>query len=206
MFAAIRAAGAAAVADVIALPASEKDRESLRNQFAAAANGKMALVDAFNVFKGVDGTVTPRSSTGVNALMADGSVRFIRDSLNLQLRQALQLGVYGEKWESLPGATLQDVGEKTPESQQPVGFGMMYILNSAFVADPSSARSLAALPAQADDSFQRGDLAGMKTAMENYVALEKSLAQKPLPLISPIGEQTLSGWGSSMYQYSCCYY
>lgn len=204
MFAAVRAAGAAVVADLLSLPASAKDREQLTSQFAAAANSRMSLSDAFEAFKGPDGKVSLRSahSAGANWAMSDGSVRFIKDSINYHIRQAMQFGVYGEKWETLPGVALTEIDGKAPGSQEPVGFGMLKTLTTSFLFDQPAARAQLDLLAQAEAASQRGDSAAMKEALRQYLSLTKSLSEAPRPLISPLGEQTIGGWGSSMWQYA----
>lgn len=204
MFAAVRAAGAAVVADLLALPESAKDREVLTSGVARAANSSSALADAFETFKGTDGKVSLRSvhSGGVNVLMSDGSVRFIRQSIDNHIKHALQLGVYGEKWEAVPGVGLAAIDRKAPGSQEPVGFGMLKSLTSSFYFDPVAARAQLDLLEQAESAAQRRDNVAMTEALNKYVALIKGHSEAKLPLLSPGAAQTLGGWGSSMYQYS----
>jgi len=204
MFAAAREAGAVAVAELLALPDTEADRAQLTGQMAPASNSRAALVHAFEALKGIDGKVSFESifRGGVNVAMADGSVKFIRDSLNLRLRHALQLGVYGEKWESLPGVGIEAVDGKAPGSQEPVGYSMIRSLTVTFNGSTTAAQGQLDLLAQAEAASKRGDLPAMKEALKQYLARTKAMAELPLPLISPIGHQTLTGWGSSMYQYA----
>ena len=204
MLAAVREAGAAVVADLLSLPASSKDRDSLTRQFAAATKAPMAVSDAFDAFKGADGKISLKSvhSGGVNFAFSDGSVRSIRNSIGDHIWRAMQLGVYGEKWETLPGVALADMDGKAPGSQEPVGFGMLRSLTTSFFSDLSVERTQLDLLAQAEAASQRGDTAAMKEALTKYLALTKSLSEQPRPLITPLGAQILGGWGSSMYQYS----
>jgi prepilin-type N-terminal cleavage/methylation domain-containing protein/prepilin-type processing-associated H-X9-DG protein len=204
MFAAVREAGAAAIAELMELPKTEAERGRLASQMTAAANDPIGVREAFNALKGVDGRVSPQSvfNGGVNVALADGSVRFIRDSLNAQLMRAMGFGTYGEKWQTLPGISLGDVDGKAPGSQQPAGFEMLRSATSAFVSDPAAERSLLELLRQAESASRQGDTNGMREALKKYVAQTQSLGNLPLPLISPLGQQTLGGWGSSMYQYA----
>jgi len=48
----------------------------------------------------------------------------------------------------------------------------------------------------------QNDAAGVQTAMKKYVSRVEALSELPLPLISPVGRHTLTGWGASMYQYA----
>ena len=201
MFAAVRAAGGALVADVLALPASSTDRDSLTNQFAAAANSRMSLSDAFQAFKGADGRVSFQSvHAGVNLAMSDGSVRFIRSSID-PIWRAMELGVYGEKWETLPGVSLSQMDGKAPGSQEPVGFGMLKSLTTSFFFDTSAVRTQLDLLAQAEAASRSGDTAGMKAALTKYLNSTKSYSELPRPLISPLGAQTVGKWSHSMHYY-----
>jgi prepilin-type N-terminal cleavage/methylation domain-containing protein/prepilin-type processing-associated H-X9-DG protein len=119
MFNAVRGAGKAIFSDLIAVVPSAKDRDWLTDRFVPTANSRSSLVDAFDAYKGADGKVSLQSAHigGVNALMGDGSVRFIRDTIHGRIFQAMQLGVYGEKWETLPGVSLSEIDGKAPGSE-----------------------------------------------------------------------------------------
>jgi prepilin-type N-terminal cleavage/methylation domain-containing protein len=204
MFAALRAVGGAVVADLLALPPSAKDRDSLMAQFAAAANARTAVVDAFNTLRDVDGKVSFNSAvrSSGNFAFGDGSVRSISQSIPQLIRDAMQLGVYGEKWERLPGVDLPQIDGKAPASQQPVGFDMMRSLTRSYLFDPAAVRAQLDLLAQAEAASKRGDNGAMRVALGKYLKLLTNFSAAQPALVSPLGHQTLGGWGSSMYQYA----
>ena len=204
MFAAVREAGGVAVAELLALPRTAAERDQLTSQIAGAANAPMELQQAFDAFKGSDGKVSLRSIStgGVQFSMGDGSVRMIRSSLIANILRAMQLGVYGEKWESLPGISLSEVSAASPGAQIPVGFSMLRSLTASFVSDPPSLARLLSLLDQAETASRQGDLPAMKKALQTFVSQTQTLGALPAALISPVGRQTLTGWGSSMYQYA----
>jgi len=199
MFAAVRAAGAAIIADLMALPESAKDRQMLDSGYAAALGAPLALQDAVNALKGPDGKVSLKSihSGGVNVAFSDGSVRSISQSINYHLRNAMQLGVYGEDWEALPGVELPQIDGKAPGSVDPLGFELLRSLTTSHIHDPAASRAQLALLARADAASQRGDYAGMKAALGEYLARTRQLMKGPVPVISPVGGHTLGKIGGA---------
>jgi prepilin-type N-terminal cleavage/methylation domain-containing protein/prepilin-type processing-associated H-X9-DG protein len=204
MFAAVRAAGAVAVEELLSLPQTALEQERLTQQVAGSANDPLSVQQAFDSLKGTDGKVSFASihSGGINALLMDGSVRSIRSGGVVKVFDAMQLGVYGERWQTLPGIELADLKAKSPAAVQPVGFEMMRSLTTSFVPNATAARTLLELLAQAESSTKQGDSTGMKAALKTYIERVRAFGALPLPLISPIGVETLGGWGSSMYQYA----
>jgi prepilin-type N-terminal cleavage/methylation domain-containing protein len=202
MFAAVRAAGATVVADMLSLPASSTDRDSLTSQFAAAANSGMSVNDAFNAFKGADGKVSFQSvHNGLNFAMGDGSVHSIRASIVDPIWRAMKLGVRGEKVPTLQGVALTQIDGKAPGSQEPVGFGMLKSLTMSLFSDASAARTQLNLLAQAEAASKSGDTAGMKDALTKYVTFTKNYSELPVPPISALGADTIGRWGVSMRFY-----
>lgn len=204
MFRELRAVGAVAIQDLLALPRTWYERSRLTEQFAPRANDPLSVRDAFNALAGPDGKISFQSlhSGGVNAAFSDGSVRAIRDGINTGVWRAMQLGVYGEKWELLPGMPVEEITGKAPGSQEPVGFGMMRTLTEFFVPDPAATLSLEKSLAQAESAAKQGDRAGMQQNLDKYLKEIESMSKMPRPLISPLGASTTTGWGSSMYQYA----
>ncbi len=204
MFAAVRQAGAVAVQEFLSLAETTAERERVAGQVPSSANDPRAVREAFESYNSADDKVSFRSiqSGGVTAQLADGSVRSIRDSLNRQIVQAMQLGVYGERWSQLPGVPLSEVDGRAPGSQKPVGFEILRDATVSFVSHSAEQRTLLALLGQAENAARQGDTPGMREALKQYIARTETLGSLPVPLISPLGRQTLIGWGSSMYQYA----
>ncbi len=201
MLNAVRVAGAVAVEELLALPKTAEEREQLRKDWAWQVSLRETVAEAFRKLAGSDGKVS-LASIGGNYIMADGSVKFVRESVGAALRQALQLGVYGEKWESLPGIALKDLDGTAPGTMAPLGFGLQRVYTTAYIVDPAARRNMLALLEEAEKRGKAGDREGMVQVLRRYVAEAERLGRLPKPLLSPQGVEVLGGWGSSMYQYS----
>lgn len=204
MLNAVKAAGGVAVEEFLALPETAKEREQLRSEWASQASQRETVAEAFRNLAGTDGRLTLQSSVGggANFALADGSVRFISNAALSGMRSALQLGVYGEKWQSLPGVELREVDGTAPGSAAPLGFGLQRVYTTAYIVDPAARRTMLALLDEAEKRAQARDREGMVQVLRKYVAEAERLGRLPKPLLSPQGVQVLGGWGSSMYQYS----
>ncbi len=204
MFAAVRQAGAVAVEEWMARPATQKERETLRKQFADQVPMRQTREEAFRALAGPNGILSYDSAFqgGVFVAASDVNGDSIGQSLKHRLIHALELGVYGEKWRQLPGVSLAQVDGSAPETTAPLGFGLMRVYTVAYVVDPAAQSRLLALLAEAESRAKQLDKGGMVEALKRYVVEVNRMGNLPLPLISPIGVQVLSGWGMSMYQYS----
>lgn len=207
MLAAVRAAAATTIAEVLALPKTAAERAELERQMVQASSGPTALFQAANQFQAPDGTISfyafEQSFTGgVNVAMMDGSVRSIRRALWERVKHALQLGRYGERWETLPGVRIPEINGTAPGSMNLFSFANMRGLTTAFVPNPQAAQPLLDLVARVEAAVRIGDLATAQSLSKTYVEIVRNGAAAPLPLVSPLGAQTVTGWGSSMYQYA----
>ncbi|MBC7926818.1 MAG: DUF1559 domain-containing protein [Bryobacteraceae bacterium] len=201
MFVTLRGAVATTIVDLLVSPASAEDRDSLARNVAAAVGRPTALYDAFNAWKGVDGKVALRSfhPGGVNALLGDGSVRFIRDSISYNVWNAMQVGVYGEKWETVPGIELSAVNLKAPGTQAPMGIELQEVLVSSYSVGGHGGE-LRRLLAEIKAASDRGDQAAVRAKVVEFQTRVKQFELAPLPLVSPLGSQTLRGI-ANVYQY-----
>jgi prepilin-type N-terminal cleavage/methylation domain-containing protein len=202
----IRAAGAAAVADLAALPQTAEERKTLTESLAPEANNPQTLREAFNAFKGPDGklsfaSVASKLSGSTQFSTGDGSIRSIQQSIPPQIQRAMQLGVYGEKWDSLPSIAVSSINGRAPGSIQPVGLELLKSLTTFFVKDATAQRDLLVLVKQAQDAAGLGDRAGMHRALDEYAARTASLGGLPKPLISPLGQQTVGLVVSMRYHF-----
>lgn len=202
MFAQVRAAAATGIAELLRLPLTSTEQAELqRNAMRpASVNDPLSMRQAWGFYQGADGQVSfasIRRACCVNVAFGDGSVRSIRSSISDRVLAAMQLGAFGEKWESLPGVGYTEVSRNAPAAIQPFSFGNMKELTQTLVVDPRSEQLLLSYVQKAESAKQAGDLAGAQAAARAYVA-----ALRTMTLISPLDAQTLGGWGSSMYQYA----
>lgn len=204
MFAAVRMAGAVAVEELLSLPLTAFEQDRLTQQVAAAANDPLSMQQAFDEFKGGDGKVSLASvhAGGVNVAFSDGSVRNIRSAMIKRLEESMQLGVYGERWADLPGVSFAELNGKAAEGVKPVSTSMVRSLTVTFNGSATAARPLLDLLDKAENAEKIGDSRAIRIYYKAYVDLVKEMGNLKAPLISPIGVQTLTGWGSSMYQYA----
>jgi len=91
----------------------------------------------------------------------------------------------------LPSLQRSDVDGKAPGSVEPVGFGVLRSLTASYVANATAKRALLELVGQAEAASQRRDVAGIRAALRNNEQRAESLAGQRVPLISPIGAETL---------------
>lgn len=215
MFAAVRKAGAVAIAEVVGLARTEQERETMSKHLAPSTNPALALQQAADAYKGPDGLISFASIAraasgghfgGGHILMGDGSVRFIRSGMWQAVQRAMQLGVYGERWETLPGVRVEDVRGDAPGSTELFSYGYVRELTAQMVFDPMLRQTLLALVGQAEAAARAGDLQAAATAGKTYQAqVERGAALAP-PTVSPLGKVVLmrfaGGWGASMYQYA----
>lgn len=204
MFAAVRAAGAGAVADLIALLPTAREREQAHAEFPYQVSLQRKTFQGFDEMKGPDGKVGFASvhSCCMQVAFGDGSVRSIRDSFNRQWFAAMELGAYGEDWKSLPGVKPEEIDGKAPETKAPLSFDVLRGLTTYFVKDRAAVIGLTILLLEAENAEKTGDQAGKQAALKRFQAeLERGAALKT-PTVSPMAVSFVGGWGSSMYQYA----
>jgi len=210
MFAAVRKAGAVAIAEVVGLARTEEERETMSKHLAPSTNPALALQQAADAYKGPDGLISfasiARAAGGTNVLMGDGSVRFVRSGMWQAVQRAMQLGVYGERWETLPGVRVEAVRGDAPGSMELFSYSYVRELTAQMVFDPVLRQALLALVGQAEAASRAGDSAAEEKAGRAYQARVKQGAALATPTVSPLGKVVLfrfaGGWGSSMYQYA----
>jgi len=102
----------------------------------------------------------------------------------------------------LPGVSFAEINGKAAESVKPVSTSMVRSLTVTFNGSATAARPLLDLLDKAENAEKIGDSRAIRIYYKAYVDLVKEMGNLKAPLISPIGVQTLTGWGSSMYQYA----
>jgi prepilin-type N-terminal cleavage/methylation domain-containing protein/prepilin-type processing-associated H-X9-DG protein len=202
MFARVRAAGVAAVADVLALAMTSSDRAELQSQMARATSEPMAVRQATDFYKGTDGTVSFASIGGANFSFGDGSVRFIRASLQRNIETAMMLGVYGEKPDGLPGVRVVDLDGRAPGTIQAFSLTNMRELTTTFVPNLQARQILLGHVQTVETALKAGDTAKAAAASKAYVDAANTFGNLTTPAISPLAIAFVGGWGSSMYQYA----
>jgi prepilin-type N-terminal cleavage/methylation domain-containing protein len=199
MFATLRADAAIAVSQAVGLLASGPDRDNLYRQILPYLRSPGAVADVELPLKNSDGTISFASiNRGILIAFSDGSVRSIAASFWEKAKQDLQLGVYGEKWETLPGTAAPGA---SPAAADLFSFSSIGSLTAQFIPDPTAAGSLRSLLSLAASALSQGDKPTAQSAMNGYIGgVAAQEALRP-PGVSPIGADALEALGWTAFPY-----
>lgn len=178
------------------------DDEQFLKEIVPYIDNPGSLREAADFLKGPDGMVTFRSIGGWGASMYQYGDPSVSQSGGFwgALKHALQLGVYGEKWEALPGIRASDPMEGK-YSRALFGYAALSALTSYFVPNEAKAVQLRSLLTAADTAAGQGDKAGTQTAIRRYTdAIAAGASVRP-PLISPVGADTLDAGARAAFPY-----
>ncbi|MBI4906638.1 MAG: DUF1559 domain-containing protein [Acidobacteria bacterium] len=150
--------------------------------------------------KGPDGKVSFASALGgMQVVMVDGSVRSIMRSLADGLKEDFQLGAYGERLDRIPGIVApNDAG---PNVLSLFGYGELANLTRYFVADASFESRLIGLLQQAESAAAAGNKQAETAAIAAFQSALDAGAKPPLPLVSPLGAETIGMMLRLQYQF-----
>jgi prepilin-type N-terminal cleavage/methylation domain-containing protein len=172
----LTAAGARALSDLaLLLPAraaSGVDQHTLFSEVGRFLQDQGTQRQVFDLLS-EQGVVSYRSihTSGMQVALGDGSVRNVSASVSQIMKRfldsmtaALQLGVNDEDWRNLPGFS--------PAVQQPtfIGPATLTRLTVDFVHDSRVEQSLLEYVSAASRAAAVGDLPGMTTATDSYIA------------------------------------
>ncbi|MBL8226977.1 MAG: type II secretion system protein [Bryobacterales bacterium] len=199
MLAKMQTAAGLAVAEILALPRTETERQQLRQDFPFQVSLRSSVQDGFRNLAGADGRVSLESSLRGGHIVATGSkeVRSIWKGLAEEIARAMDLGAYGEKWQQLPGVLPADIDGTAEAKQKALGFGLTRIYTTSYVPNAVAQRQLLMLLAEAESRQSRGDRTGALEAFKQYEAEVQRLESLPVPLVSPQGAQVLGVWSRS---------
>ena len=205
LFTALHTAAAVHIAEVLALARTPEDRAALQEQMRPSTSPS-SLRQTWDLYQDANGTVSFASiqafggfSGGVVVASGDVALSSLRLSLARQIHQTMQLGAYGERWESLPGIQIGQVDGTAIGSMNLFSFAFMRELTSAFIPSPRAAQPLLDHIRAAEFATRTGNLPAAKAASQAYVDAAAAL---PSLTLGPLGRHTVRGWGASMYQYA----
>lgn len=202
MQARMRASAAVAVGQFVALLTGGEQAELVRSVARGLPGGvRVAVGDVGDA----DGTVSfasiERAHCCVNISLGDGSVRSIRYSLWEALKRDLQLGVYGENWQQMPGFKASFTDERLPAATELFSLRTLSGLTSFFVPADPAATALRRQLERAESALASGDIATARAAMNAYLLGVAAGSASRQPAISPLGSQTLGTMGRIAYPY-----
>jgi prepilin-type N-terminal cleavage/methylation domain-containing protein/prepilin-type processing-associated H-X9-DG protein len=203
MFAKVRAHGAIAIAQFFGL-ASESEQKRLPRELQSYLLTPGLVGQLSKEIAGSDGNVSfssfdasfrggvnvavgdVNSSRGGNFAFGDGSVRSIRYNFWENLKRDLQLGAYGEKWQTLPG-----IGAPQNGTIDFFNYANLAIVTGQMIPSESLSQFLRGLLSQADAAAKQGNRRGEDAAMQAYQdAIAAGLKSNP-PTVSPVAAETL---------------
>jgi len=201
MFRGLRLAAADVVADVLELADTDAQRAELQSQMAQASFSPAAVQQAANLVQGSDGLISFRSmhSGLVQFAFGDGSVRGIRKALWERIAAVMQLGKYGEDWQSLPGVPLADINGTAPGSATYFSFPVAREVTSALATHPEARKELLGWIDAAEAALKAGDKEGAARAGICYGTT--ALAWARVDGISPLNAQTLQANFQVIFEY-----
>lgn len=190
---------AIAISQLLALPLKAAEREELNRQVVPFVNGPNATPQVVSRLQGSDGKVgfanIDRAMQG-NFAFGDGSVRQIMSSFWSAAKRDLRLGVYGEKWESLPGYAAAGIA---PGSGEFFTLPRLRSLTMALVTDAAAARELKEALSLVAAAEQQGDRAAAAKGMRTYMGLTYTFANQSTPRLSPLAADALSAIARAAY-------
>ncbi|MGH9719937.1 MAG: DUF1559 domain-containing protein, partial [Bryobacteraceae bacterium] len=193
MMAKVRRRGAVAIGQTINILIEAADAagaQQLASQVISFLSAPGAAGQAAVPLQGADGKVSFASAVGgLQVALGDGSVRSIRQSLATGLKEDLQLGAYGEKWELIPG--VQPTPDAGPNVLSLFSYPELTTLTRHYVSDDSFERRLTDYLRRAESAQASGNRKAEEAAVTAYRDAVAAAAKPPLPLISPIGEATM---------------
>ena len=220
MFAKVRRHGAIMVAQLVKLLPAANQYGGFTQVVEGTLHRPGVVGEAFRNLQGADGTATFSSSGsfyggvsvavgdvdgagcrsgsnhngGVNAVLGDGSVRFIAASFWQAAAYALQLGAYCEQWWKLPGIRSPEVPGTVANPGDFFSLSTLSDLTAQAVPDARAQFKLQWFIGQAAAAHAQGDKAGEQAALKGYRDGIASLLTSQPPGISPIDYEHTDLW------------
>jgi prepilin-type N-terminal cleavage/methylation domain-containing protein len=184
MWADLRRRAVIGIADVLAMLPLGTARTELEQQVLPYVNSPGTVNQVASQLQGPDGRISYASihnNLGGMFAMGDGSVRAVRSDIWASLQQGLQLGIYGEKWQSLPGVAVSSV---LPASAGDLlTFGSARRLTSQLVQNREASMKLEGLLTTAETASNQGDKATAQGALSAFIdTVEKGAFVQPPPV------------------------
>jgi prepilin-type N-terminal cleavage/methylation domain-containing protein len=152
----------------IELPAVQK---TALEQFQSSMQAPITQRQSFDAMKGVDGNVSLLSARQWTARTGGTASGGVMDSLWSGIARAMQLGAYGEDWDSLPGLNEKALNFSTPAPDHLLNFKYVSELTSRWVSDVEGRGALMQILSEAAAADRNHDLQGKQRAVTNFVSI-----------------------------------
>lgn len=183
MFDAVRADAAAAIGHYVAMLSTEREREELMRQVVPFLTSPATVRQAATSLAGSDGRVSFRS-----IMEAQGPLNPAHKVTDVTLKRgimrSMELGVYGEKWETLPGVRVEDIVALSNDAGGLFTIRSLKGLTSWFVPSPGE---LLVLLDEAGAALVQGDTTTAEKKIAGYLSVVYNHGR-----ITPLGKQTLA--------------
>ncbi len=198
MFNAVASELSTTVAKLIGMAANDTERAQLMRQILPAIQSPATVAQARSMFAGPDGRVSFASTRAglTNFAYGDGSVRMVRKSLWEGIERAMQLGVYGEKWDTLPGTD-----DGTVDASDLTTWRTNFGSTAVAVPDAQLNAYLQELLRQWQRAMEAGDRLAAQKAIKTYKDAVAAAAGARPPGISPLHGEALGAGAGILYPY-----
>ena len=186
MWADLRSRAIVAIADVAGLVPPGTVRKQLEQEALPYLSSPSTVNQVASQLQGPYGYISYASiqnSLGGQFAMGDGSVRSVRSSIGLLIQQSLQLGIYGEKWQTLPGIAAASI-VPGPEASSLFTFPSARSLTAYMVPNLEAATALGGLLTTAESALSRGDRTTAQAALSSYIDTVESGSFVQPPTVS----------------------
>lgn len=120
---------------------------------------------SFDALKGLDGNVTLLSTRQWTARNGD-----VAGSLWTGIARAMQLGAYGEDWDSLPGVNERGLNFSHPATEHLLNFANVAELTTRWISDPEWRGTLIQILNAAAEADRAGNVQAKQTALASYIS------------------------------------
>lgn len=190
MFVRCDASTVSAIAQLIGLLTTSQERAELTRAVLPALSRPNAAREAFDTLRGPDGRVSLGSAGQSMGKVSwnDPTLAAIVNGFWTSLKADLQLGAYGEKWETRPGITLESLGPNPAAAVALFDYPRLIALTSHLIDDAAVAHFNGRFLSAADLASEQKNRPAEQAALTAYL---QSIAGLPASLLSPLGAEAL---------------
>jgi type II secretory pathway pseudopilin PulG len=201
----LRADAAAGIAQLLGLQPEAARGQTVRLRLASTNNSGLYR-EAIESVTGADGLVSLQSIAGhpggMLVAFGDGSVRSVKDSIVKSFQRDLQLGVYGEQWESIPGVNAAFNGEIPTNAWDLFSFASLSKLTSHVVPAGPVQQSLIDAVRKTAAAVEVNDTVAAGAYMDQFLGGVRVGAASTPPAISPLAADSLRTMSQMTFPYA----
>lgn len=202
----VRAHGATALAQLIALQPAGTQQDQLVRSFVPFLDNPSTLPQVAAPMQGPDGLVSfntiDQHLGGLHVAVGDVNTTSVLRSFWTTVKADMQLGIYGERWQTLPGASSAQGGGAGKVSYSDLCcMAPLPEITSYFVPVPEPAARLRSLLDQAQAARAIGDRSAEQAAMTAWLNAVAAGSTVNPPFLTPLGAESLTAIGRLVFPY-----